>query len=182
MVNESYGVLTNLIGDRYIVAEESERSALNAAFKELQPISKASRRPIIFSGLSPARLALLPDLREYKNSTVVAVANQPVTVTEPTTETQPEEEVIAPPSPTTELRVSDSLGEPLKSIWLFAKKKSDWVTAKDVYNNGMAVLKGKGVKQIRQYFGLLADSGLGEIDEMDGDKPKSDSSVGFRAY
>jgi hypothetical protein len=76
MVNESYGVLTNLIGDRYIVAEESERSALNATFKKLQPVSKANHRPIIFSGLSPARLALLPDLRQYKNSTVAA-AKQP---------------------------------------------------------------------------------------------------------
>jgi hypothetical protein len=76
MVNESYGVLTNLIGDRYIVAEESERTALTATFKNLQPISKANHRPIIFSGLSPARLALLPDLRKYKNSTV-ATAKQP---------------------------------------------------------------------------------------------------------
>jgi hypothetical protein len=76
MVNESYGVLTNLIGDRYIVAEESERSALTATFKKLQPVSKANHRPIIFSGLSPARLALLPDLRQYKNSTV-ATAKQP---------------------------------------------------------------------------------------------------------
>lgn len=70
MVNESYGVLINLIGDRYIVADESERAALNATFKELQPISKANQRPIIFSGLSPALLALLPDLRKYKTSTV----------------------------------------------------------------------------------------------------------------
>jgi len=106
---------------------------------------------------------------------------QPVNVTETIANTQPEEEVIAPTEITNELRVSDSLAEPLKSIWLFAKKKNDWVTARDVYNNGMSVLKGKTVKQIRQYFGLLADSGFGEIDEMDGDKPKSDSSVGFRA-
>jgi hypothetical protein len=70
MVNESYGVLTNLIGDRYIVAEESERSALNATFKQLQPISKHHRRPILFSSLSPARLALLPDLRNFKTSKV----------------------------------------------------------------------------------------------------------------
>jgi len=76
MVNESYGVLTNLIGDRYIVAEESERSALTATFKKLQPISKRNHRPIIFSGISPARLALLPDLRKFKNSTVTA-AKQP---------------------------------------------------------------------------------------------------------
>jgi hypothetical protein len=122
MVNESYGVLTNLIGDRYIVADESERTALNATFKQLQPISKANCRPIIFSGLSPARLALLPDLRKYKTSTVAA-AKQPVTVVEPAYEKQPKEEAIASPEPTTELKVSDSLGEPLKTIWLFAKER-----------------------------------------------------------
>ena len=76
MVNESYGVLINLIGDRYIVADESERSALTATFKQLQPISKANRRPIIFSGLSPAQLTLLPDLRRFKNSTVADVQPQ----------------------------------------------------------------------------------------------------------
>jgi len=70
MVNESYGVLTNLIGDRYIVADESERAALTATFKELQPISKRNHRPIIFSGLSPAQLALLPDLRAFKSRSV----------------------------------------------------------------------------------------------------------------
>ncbi len=85
MVNESYGVLTNLIGDRYIIAEESERVALNATFKQLQPISKQHRRPIIFSSLSPARLALLPDLRSFKGSKVAAT-KQPATVVEPTTE------------------------------------------------------------------------------------------------
>jgi CxxC motif-containing protein len=147
----------------------------------MPPISKANQRPIIFSGLSPARLALLPDLRRFKNSKVSTVVKQPVTVIESTEEAQQQEEAITSSEPTIELKVSDSLSEPLKSIWLFAKKKGDWVTAKDVYNNGMSVLKGKSVKQIRQYLGLLADSGFGEIDEIDGDKPKSDSSVGFRA-
>jgi hypothetical protein len=84
MVNESYGVLTNLIGDRYIISDESERVALNATFKQLQPISKQHRRPILFSSLSPARLALLPDLRRFKSSTVGS--KQPATVVEPTTE------------------------------------------------------------------------------------------------
>jgi len=146
MVNESYGVLINLIGDRYIVADESERAALNATFKELQPISKASQRPIIFSGLSPAQLALLPDLRKYKTS-IVAASKQPLTMTEPAVKTKPESEAIpdaqaslnTPSEPINDLKVSDDLAEPLKSIWLFCKKKSDWVTAKDVYVNGMAV-------------------------------------------
>ncbi len=65
---------------------------------------------------------------------------------------------------------------------MFAKKKGNWVTAKDIYKNGMTVLKESNIKQIRQYLGLLADTGYGEIDEMEGDKRKSDSSVGFRAY
>ena len=186
MVNESYGVLTNLIGDRYIVADESERSALNATFKQLQHISKANRRPIIFSGLSSARLALLPDLRKFKNSTVAAVAKQPATVIEPTDEAQQQAEAIpdgtaslnAPIETPAELKISDSLGEPLKSIWLFTKKKNNWVTVRNIYDQKMKVLSGKKVEQIHQYLGLLADTGLGEIDE----EGKSHSSVGFRAY
>jgi hypothetical protein len=178
MVNESYGVLINLIGDRYIVADESERSALNATFKKLQPISKANQRPIIFSGLSPARLALLPDLRAFKSRKVAATTKQPVTVVETTTETQTEEEAIAQPDHTTELKISDSLGEPLKTIWLMAKERADWVTVRDIQRKDFAILKGKGSEQIHQYLGLLADSGYGEIDE----EGKSHSSVRFKAH
>jgi hypothetical protein len=103
---------------------------------------------------------------------------QAVVVTESTNETQQQEEAIASPEQTTELKVSDSLGEPLKTIWLFAKKKSGWISVRNVYDQKFKVLSGKKVEQIHQYFGLLADSGLGEVDE-DG---KSHSSVGFRAY
>jgi hypothetical protein len=177
MVNESYGVLTNLIGDRYIVADESERTALTATFKKLQPISKANYRPIIFSGLSPARLALLPDLRRYKSSTVGS-SKQPARVADTTTEKQPEQKVIAYSEPTHELKVSDSLTEPLKTIWLFTKERGDWITVRDIQRKDFAVLKGKGSEQIHQYLGLLSDSGYGEIDEGS----KSHSSVRFKAY
>jgi hypothetical protein len=174
MVNESYGVLTNLIGDRYIVADESERQGLNATFRELQPISKANCRPIIFIGLLPARLALLPDLRRYKSSQVAA-AKQSVTVIETAAETEPKQEVIASPESTIGLKVSDSLGEPLKTIWLMAKERNDWVTVRDIQRKDFAILKGKGSEQIHQYLGLLADSGYGEIDE----EGKAHSSVRF---
>lgn len=177
MINESYGVLTNLISDRYIVASESDRTALNATFKKLQPISKANRRPILFSGLSPARLALLPDLRAFKTRKVAAATSQPVTTPEPALSVQPLLEMSAPTEPTNELRVSDSLGEPLHTIWLFAKKKNDWVTVRNIYDQKFKVLEGKKVEQIHQYLGLLADSGLGEIDE----EGKAHSAVGFRA-
>jgi hypothetical protein len=65
--NESYGVLENLIGDRYIVAEETDRTSLLEEFRRLKPISLANKRPIVFSTLSPVRVALLPDLRQYKD-------------------------------------------------------------------------------------------------------------------
>ncbi len=97
---------------------------------------------------------------------------------EPIAETQPEEEALATPSPTAELKISDSLGEPLKTIWLMAKERADWVNVRDIQRKDFAILKGKGSEQIRQYLGLLADSGYGEIDE----EGKSNSSVGFRAY
>jgi hypothetical protein len=106
------------------------------------------------------------------------VIQQPSTVVEPVAERQAEQEAIASPEPVLQLKVSDSLGEPLKTIWLFAKKKGDWVTVRNVYDQKFKVLEGKKVEQIHQYLGLLADSGLGEVDE-DG---KSHSSVGFRAY
>jgi hypothetical protein len=177
MINESYGVLTNLISDRYIVADESERLALGATFKKLQPISKAHQRPIIFCGLSSAQLALLPDLRKYKASSI-ATAKKPLTLSEPTVETQPESEAIAMAPDINELKLSDSLGEPLKTIWLFTKEQSDWVTVRDIQRKNFAVLKGKTSEQIHQYLGLLADTGYGQIDE----EGKAHSSVAFKAH
>jgi hypothetical protein len=75
-------------------------------------------------------------------------------------------------------KVSDSLKEPLRSLWLFAKERKDWVTVREIQRKDFSILKGKGSEQIHQLLGLLADSGFGEIDEED----KSHSSVGFRAY
>ncbi len=171
MVNESYGVLNNLIGDRYIVADESERAVLNATFKNLQPISKAKCRPIIFSGLSPAQLALLPDLREFK-SRKITTAKQPATAAEKASATLKN---------TNDLTVSDvladSLNEPLKTIYLFIKERADWVTVRDIQRKDFAVLKHKNSEQIHQCLGLLADSGYGEIDE----EGKAHSSVRFKA-
>jgi hypothetical protein len=79
---------------------------------------------------------------------------------------------------TVELKVSDNLAEPLKTIWLYCKEQGDWVTTKKMYQASKAVLKGKSVEQIRQYFGILSDRGYGEIDE----EGKSPSAVVFRAY
>lgn len=178
MVTESYGVLDNLISDHYIVSSESERSALRASLEQLQPLSRQSQQPIIFSGSTPPQLALLPDLRKFKT---LKVATKTFVAAESERKTQPEEKVISQAKLVSELNVSavlaDSLGEPLKTIWLYAKKKNGRVTVRDVYSQKFKVLEGKKVEQIRQYFGLLADRGMGEIDE----EGKANSSVGFLA-
>lgn len=115
-----------------------------------------------------------------KTGAAPTARQQPVTTTDSVTEVQPQEESIATstPIPITELKVSDSLGEPLKTIWLLAKERADWITVRDIQRKDFAILKGKGSEQIHQYIGLLADSGYGEIDE----EGKSHSSVRFKAF
>lgn len=115
-----------------------------------------------------------------KTGAAPTARQQPVTTTDSVAEVQPQEESIATsaPIPITELKVSDSLGEPLKTIWLLAKERADWITVRDIQRKDFAILKGKGSEQIHQYIGLLADSGYGEIDE----EGKSHSSVRFKAF
>jgi hypothetical protein len=107
--------------------------------------------------------------------TMPTMIQEPVIAPQTTITLETPKDVPIESEPDTELKVSDSLKEPLRSIWLFAKEKNDWVTVRDVQRKTFAVLKGKDSKQIRQYFGLLADMGYGQVDE----EGKSDSSVGF---
>jgi hypothetical protein len=65
-INESYGVVENMILDRNIIPDENERVRLIETFRQLKPLSKKHHRPILFTTLEPARVVLLPDLRAYK--------------------------------------------------------------------------------------------------------------------
>ncbi len=76
---------------------------------------------------------------------------------------------------TVDLKVSDDLGEPLKTIWRFCKEQGDWVSVRQIARKDFAVLKGKNSNDIRRYLGLLEDMGYGELDESEG-------SVRFKAY
>ena len=76
---------------------------------------------------------------------------------------------------TVELKLSDDLGEPLKTIWLFALEQRDWIKPRDIQRRTFAALKGKTSEDIRRYLGLLNDMGYGELEESDG-------SVVFRAF
>lgn len=113
-----------------------------------------------------------------KSGAAPTAIQQPVTTADSAAEVQPEEEAITPAETATELKVSNSLAEPLKSIWLFTKEQQDWVTVRDIQRKNFAVLKGKSSEQIHQYLGLLADTGYGQIEE----EGKSHSSVAFLAH
>lgn len=72
---------------------------------------------------------------------------------------------IESPTEAIDLKLSDDLGEPLRTIWLFAKEKGDWVKPRDIQRRTFAVLKGKSSDEIRRYLGVLSDMGYGELDE-----------------
>ncbi len=131
-------------------------------------------------GKYPARI---PDLSDWKREVADIDSGNPEDKEQPAAKKEAaifasEGAIAQPEQPTTVLKVSDSLGEPLKTIWLFTKERADWVTVRDVQRKDFATLKGKNSEQIHQYLGLLADSGYGEIDE----EGKSHSSVRFRAH
>ncbi len=131
-------------------------------------------------GKCPARI---PDLSDWKREVADIDSGNPEGEEQPAAKKEAaifasEGASAQPEQPTTVLKVSDSLGEPLKTIWLFTKERADWVTVRDIQRKDFAILKGKGSEQIHQYLGLLSDSGYGEIDE----EGKSHSSVRFKAH
>jgi len=70
-INESYGVLSNMIQNKYFVDNDVEREKLMREFNRLKSISKANQRPVMFTTLEPARVALAADIRAYKAMQVV---------------------------------------------------------------------------------------------------------------
>ena len=81
-INESYGVLSNMIQNKYFVDNDVEREKLMREFNRLKGISKANQRPVMFTTLEPARVALAADIRAYKTMQVVQA--QPTRQTQPT--------------------------------------------------------------------------------------------------
>lgn len=89
-INESYGVLANMIQNRYFVDNDSDREKLMREFNRLKPISKQGQRPILFTTLEPARVVLVADVRSYKTIRIVAPhpkarPEPPISPTPPTT-------------------------------------------------------------------------------------------------
>jgi hypothetical protein len=95
------------------------------------------------------------------------LGNPVVNHSEPKTIEQP---IIANP-------VTSGLKEPLPTLLRKAKEHGDWITVREIQRLNTSALQGKTAKQVHEYLGLLADIGLGEIDEEN----KSDSAVKFRS-
>ena len=66
-VNDSYGVLENMIANHYLVPDEELRALLKAEYKKLKSTSRSNNRPIMFCSLDPMTVCLMPDLRHYEN-------------------------------------------------------------------------------------------------------------------
>jgi len=98
-INESYGVVENMVLDRNIIPDENERAKLIEIFRQLKPISKEHQRPIMFTTLEPARVVLLPDLRAYKAGEIPRVKLEGYTPEQLERLFQLEFEIDAPPSP-----------------------------------------------------------------------------------
>jgi hypothetical protein len=65
-VNDSYGVLYNLITNAKIVEDAALRQQLKDRFNELKPQSKQLGQPLIFISVDPMQLDILPDITSYK--------------------------------------------------------------------------------------------------------------------
>ncbi len=65
-VNDSYGVLYNLITNAKIVEDAALRQQLKDRLNELKPQSKQLGQPLIFISVDPMQLDILPDITSYK--------------------------------------------------------------------------------------------------------------------
>nr|MBD2214685.1 hypothetical protein [Nostoc linckia FACHB-104] len=65
-VNDSYGVLYNLITNAKIVEDAVLRQQLKERFTELKLQSKELGQPLIFISVDPMQLDILPDITSYK--------------------------------------------------------------------------------------------------------------------
>jgi hypothetical protein len=176
-----YGAIAKAIGNKLVVDDDTIRSQLLKELTHMALLSDQTGRPVLFTTMGhPPRMMLLPDLRRYESyqlpaSILTKVANR---LNTPNEVNSPQSVWHQLDQSFINLKVSDDLAEPLRTIWLFCKEQASWASVRDIQRKNFAVLKGKTAQEIHRYLGLLADLGYGEIDESD----KSPSAVAFKAY
>lgn len=139
-VNDSYGVLLNLITNAKIVDDADVRAALKAQYNQLKPKSKQLGQPLIFISVDPMQLDILPDIRHYK----------------PGQQTRVNLEGYTPEQLNTILFLEfdiDQLQQPQPEV------KEDQVQLTQLQQRILNYLKGKGYKGVDDIRGALKRSG-----------------------
>ena len=62
----AYSVVANIIDNHTIIRDDEERAQLREAFRIMKAKSRELSQPLIFYGVDPMRIEILPDLRSYK--------------------------------------------------------------------------------------------------------------------
>jgi hypothetical protein len=166
-VVESYGVLENLLKDRYILPDTELREELYKEFLRLKPISRKEMRPIIYSSMGN-RIGLLPDLRAFKET--------------PTGNSQATDwnEIISNLDENykrSEFFVStkeETLSSEAQKILDYCQRKvgagQEFITIKEIQVSGCVA--GAKAGEIRSWLSELARLGKGEYAPKQGFKPK----------
>jgi hypothetical protein len=71
-VNDSYGVLANMIATHSIIENKGIRQTLLSEFNRLKSVSKTNERPIMLSTLEPPTVCLQADVRHYQKQHQIA--------------------------------------------------------------------------------------------------------------
>ena len=172
--------LPKLLKNAYLVPDEAERAEMLRQFEFLKQgfDSDEIKTSVILSTVGFCRMGITPSFerKSLQFETVDAVKSK-----KPQTERIESEREINP-SVEDSFKVSDGLGEPLKSVWLYCKRKNqegqNELPVGKLLSAKLPELKDKTAKQVRQYLGILADKGYGDIVNEGG----ADSAVGFRVY
>lgn len=169
----SKGLVTVLLNSTVRIETVGEKALDNDGLETTQPTGKFNIQWLDGSKESGQIPGWLTE--DYLLS--LLPVNQSVYASNSSEELEGNEEAIASRLPA-QFRISDTLAEPLKALYIYCKKKDNRLTVRDISRATLPELKGKSTKQIRQLLGILADKNLGEIEEEN----LSDSAVGFKAH
>jgi hypothetical protein len=137
-----YGAIAKAIGNKLVVDDDTIRSQLLKELTHMALLSDQTGRPVLFTTMGhPPRMMLLPDLRQYET---YQTANRDFNKSSELPE-YPERSQFTTirlhqlDQPVINLKVSDDLAEPLRTIWLFCKEQTDWASVRDIQRKNFAV-------------------------------------------
>lgn len=133
-VNDSYGVLYNLITNAKIVEDAALRLQLKERFNELKPQSKQLGQPLIFISVDPMQLDILPDITSYKPGQKPAITL----------------DTVSPEYLNNLLKLEFDIDLPLTNDYASEQTQEPSIKFTEIQIKLIDYLKGKGAKTPRQ--------------------------------